>query len=504
MPLVHHTIDELSRQQPSHAALLFSGQDYSYAALTDAVARLRGAMAARGIARGDRVVLLLPNCPHFVIAHLAVLGLGAVSVPLHFQSKAREITWALEDTEAKVLFAWSNLAPEVEKAAARLESPMLRAYVGDNVPPGAANLLELIASGQSTPADESLTDDDLAAILYTAGASGFPRGAELTHGAFAVHARELGRLLRIRETDRFCCSLPFTTACGLTLGVHLPLRHGSRIDIHSRFHPGDLLRHLQDEQMTVLVGNPVCYASMAGFPSAEKHDLSRLRYALCCEDKLSEQVARAAEERLAIRIFEGYGTAETCGIVTLNLFPALQPRGSVGHPLAGHDVAILDANASPARPGESGQVAVSGPCVMRGYRNRPDKTRQVLKDGWLLTGDNGYLDEQSNLFITGHSGELIVKGGFPIHAREVEEIVEGLPHVHEVAVIGVPDPVYGEEIKACVVLKDGASIGPSEIIEYIKERVALYKCPKIVKLYKELPRTAGGKIIRGQLREDKP
>jgi long-chain acyl-CoA synthetase len=503
LPPVLHTINQIAQQQPSQVALLFSGQDYSYSALNEAIARLRGALAARGVARGDRVVLLLPNCPHFIIAHLAVLGLGAVSVPLHFQSKAREITWALEDTEARALFAWSNLAPEVEKAASRLESPILRAYVGDNIPAGADNLLDLIASGQPLATDESLTDDDLAVVLYTAGASGFPRGAELSHGAFSTHAHELGRLLRIRETDRFCCALPFATACGLTLGVHLPLLHGARIDIHSRFHPGDLLRHMQDEQMTVLVGNPVAYATMAGFPSAEKHDLSHLRYALCCEAKLSEQIARTAEERLSIRIFEGYGTAETCGIVTLNLFPALQPRGSVGHPFAGHDISILDVDGAPARTDVTGQIAISGPCVMRGYRNRPDKTRQVLRDGWLLTGDRGYIDEQSNLFVTGHSGEMIIKGGFPIHAREVEEIVEGLPHVQEVAVVGVPDPVYGEEIKACVVLKDGASIGPGEIMEYVKERVALYKCPKIVKLYKELPRTAGGKIIRGQLREEK-
>jgi long-chain acyl-CoA synthetase len=187
----------------------------------------------------------------------------------------------------------------------------------------------------------------------------------------------------------------------------------------------------------------------------------------------------------------------------LNLFPALVPHGSVGQALGGHEVIVLDEKACPVADGTVGQIAVRGPSVMRGYRNRPDRNRQIMKDGWFLTGDRGCLDYQSNLFVTGHSTEVIIKGGFPVYSHEVEEVVQGLPHVLDVAVIGVPDPVFGEEIKACVVLKEGASIGPSEIIEYVKERVAVYKCPKIVRLFKELPRTPDGKIIRSQLRDEK-
>jgi long-chain acyl-CoA synthetase len=187
----------------------------------------------------------------------------------------------------------------------------------------------------------------------------------------------------------------------------------------------------------------------------------------------------------------------------MNLFPQLLPRNSVGQPLPGHEIATIDSSGRPQIGGAEGQIIVRGPTIMQGYRNRPDKTKQVLREGWLLTGDRGCLDEQGNLRVVTHSSELILKGGFPVYAREVEAVVEGLPHVLEVAVVGIPDPVYGEEIKACVVLKEGAVIGPGEIVEYVKERIAPYKCPKIVRLVKELPRSPGGKILRGQLKEDR-
>jgi long-chain acyl-CoA synthetase len=496
-------IGRFAAQNPDRVALTFNQQGYPYAALWEAAARLRGGLAARGLVKGDRVAILLPNCPHFVIAHLAVLGLGCVSVPIHVQHKAREIGWQIEDSEARAVIGWGNLAAEAEKAATRAESVVLRLYLGDEIPEGAENLVEMIARSEPLSTDDTIVDAELAAILYTAGTGGHPRGVELTHGNFDVHAQELGSVLRIHEEDRILSALPFSIPAGLTGVVHLCFSHGAQLAVHSRFHPGDTLRSLQDDQITVLVGGPCTYALMAGFPSADKYDLAKLRYALCCESKLSEQTARDVEEKLKIRIFECYGATETCGIVTVNLFPGLVPRGSVGQPIGRHEVAVFDDAFKPAPAETTGQIGVRGPAVARGYRNRPDRTRQAIQEGWFLTGDRGCVDAANNLFVVGHSQEVVVKGGFSVPCREIEDVVGGLPHVQDVAVVGIPDPVLGEDLKACVVLKEGASIGPREIIEYVKERVALYKCPKVVKLYKELPRTASGKIIRNQLREDR-
>lgn len=497
-------IDRFCTANPSHNALTFNGQSYSYAALWEAVERLRGSLASRGIGKGDSVAIMLPNCPHFVIAHLAVLGLGAVSVPINIQHKAREIAWQIEDSEARALIAWTNLAAETEKAVFQSDSLRMRVYLGDAVPADALSLLDMIGQGERVSLNTDASENDLAAIIYTAGTGGHPRGVELTHAAFAAHARTLGQLLRLRDTDVFYGSIPFSGIAGLTLTVHLPLMAGAHMQIHSRFHPGDALRCLHDNHVSVLIANPVSYSLMTTFPSTEKYDLSQLRYAISCEAKLTDQIAREADEKLKIRIFEGYGTTESCGLVTLNLFPGLTERGSVGQPIPGIELKIVNEAGKIPDIGEAGQVAVTGPTIMHGYRNRPDKTRQVLSDGWLNTCDRGFLDEQGNLYVTGHGAEIIMKGGFPVCSREIEEVVEGLPHVREVAVVGIPDSILGEDIKVCVVLKEGASIGPGEIVEYVKERVAAYKLPKLVKLYKELPRTATGKIIRSQLKEEKP
>lgn len=502
MPMLIRSFDQFAARQPDLPALSFNGQGHSYAVLQEAVQRLRGSLAARGIRRGDRVAVLLPNCPHFVIAHFAVVGLGAVSVPINPLHKAREIAGQIGDAEATALIAWENLAPEAERAVSVSESLRLRVYLGDALPPGADSLIDLITQGEPHPSAET-DDDELAAILYTSGVSGQMRGAELTHANLEMHARELGRMLRIRESDKFLGALPISAICGLTMSVHLPLLHGAEVFIQSRFHPGDALTCVAENQLTVLVGNPSGYALMTHFPSADRHDLSRLRYALSCEDKLPVQVSRDAEDNLKIRLFECYGATESCGVTVLNLFPSLVPRGSVGQPIDGHEVAIFDETGATVAPGIEGEVALRGPVIMRGYRNRPEKTAQALRDGWLLTGDRGFLDDHSNLFIAGHSSEMIVKGGFVVYCREIEQIVEGLPHVRDVAVVGIPDAVYGQDIKAFVVLKEGASIGPSEIIEYVKERLAIYKCPKIVKMCKELPRTPGGKINRGELAGDR-
>jgi long-chain acyl-CoA synthetase len=496
-------IERLTAQNPQHAAIHFAGQSYSYAALNEAVERLRGALSAHGVARSDCVAIMLPNCPHFVIAHLAIMGLGAVSVPVNVQHKAREIAWQIEDSEACAFIGWENLAVESEKALGQAESLRLRVYLGDQRPEGSLSLVDLLTDGERLPAATDLDESVLACVIYTAGTSGHPRGVELTHGSLAAHAEEMGGTLRIHDTDVFYAMLPYSGVAGLTAGVHLPLTFGAATHVQSRFHPGDALACLQEARVTVFVANPSAYAAMAGFPSSDKYDLTSLRYAVSCENKLSELIARDVEEKLKIRIFEGYSTTETGGIVTLNLFPGLTGRGSVGQPIRSHEISIMDESGNPLPPGDAGQVAVRGPSLMRGYHNRPEKSRQVMQNDWMLTGDRGYVDAQGNLFITGHSSALIVKGGFPVCASEIEGVIGGLPHVKDVAVIGIPDPVLGEEIRACVVLKEGAVIGPVEIIEYVRERVAAYKCPKTVKMYKELPRTPTGKIIRSQLREDR-
>jgi long-chain acyl-CoA synthetase len=483
--------------------MTFNQQRYTYGELAQAVYRLRGALRDRGIKPHDAVAIQLPNSPHFVIAHLAVLSLGAVSVPVHIQLKAREIAAQVEDAEAVAIIAWDHLAGETESALSRIDCCRLRVYLGDTIPPGTASLLELMSQGDEFRTEIPVADDDTAVILYTSGVSGKPRGAELSHGNITAAIDELGRALRIRESDRFLAVLPFSRASGLSTSVHLPLAFGAELIPMSRFHPGDALDRIRDRAVSVMVGTPHMYSLIAGFPSADRSDLSGLRYPISVDAKLPPDRTRDIEEKLKLHLFEAYGCAETCGPFTINLFPGLTGRESVGQPLGGMEVGILGDEGAFLPPGQSGRIVTRGSMLMKGYLRRPEKSRQSFREGWFVIGDIGYVDDSSNLVVTGHSTELINKGGFPVFTREIEDVLEGLPHVREVAVVGIADTLYGEEVKACVVLKDGATISPSEIIEYAKERLALYKCPKLVKFYKELPHEAGGKILRSELRDDR-
>lgn len=503
MHLLHRAIENWAIERPDALAVSMKQQRHCWAEVNEAICRFRGALAERGVGKGDHVAILLPNCPHFIIAYYAVLGLGAIAVPINIQHKSREIGCQVESAEAKVVIGWSRFRAEVEKAVAHLESVSHRIYLGDEIPDGTESMTNLLGTNQPLTSDSSIEESDTAVLLYTAGTSGKPRGVELSHGNLLAQTTELGKLLRIRPDDSMLGVLPFTGIMGLSNGLHLALYHGASLSVHSRFHAGDVLDSLAEEKITVFTGNPFMYALMATFPSAEKLSFDNLRHLICCESKLSAETAHSITEKLKVPVCEGYGTTESSGIIAYNAFPGLNNEGSVGQPIGNTEITILDEQDQVALPGVTGRVAIKGPSVMQGYRHRPERTSQViLKDGWLLTDDIGVMDDDSNLTVTGHLGDIIHKGGFPVHPREVEEVVEGLPHVEKVVVIGMPDPVYGEEIKACVVLKDGANISPSEIIEYVKERIALYKCPKLIKFVKELPVTSDGRIIRSRLKDE--
>lgn len=468
--------------------------------MTEAIDRFRGSLAQIGIRRGDRVGILLPNSPHFPIAYYAVVGLGAIALPLNIMLKARELAYKLEDAEARAIIAWSNFAPEVEKATASLQMLAFRIYLGDQVPSGSLRMVDLIRRGTRMSPSPEVSPDDVAVILYTAGVTGRPKGAELTHRNLAYHAAEFRNLLRITPKDRFLAVMPFYHALGQAMVMNLAFVSGAQLVIQSRFHPGDVLRALREEQITFFLGVPTMYNLIAGFPSAPEYEAPSVRYCLSGGSKLSQETARHFEEHCDHVIMEGYGLSETSSMVCLNTMAGMGYNGSVGRPIPGVDVRIADEDDRELPVGEVGEVLIQGATVMRGYRGQPDRSSQALRGGWFHTGDLGKIDIDGNLYLVDRKDDMILKSGFKIYPREIEEVLEQLPHVEEVAVVEVPDPMVGQEIKACVVLKEGADITSGDIVQYCRERMAAYKCPKLVRFYKELPKAPGGKIIKGELR----
>jgi len=500
---VERLLDLIGRSaaaHPGHNAVTLSHQSYSYEMILDAANRLRGSLLEMGIRRGDRVGIMLPNSPHFPIAYYAILGLGAVALPLNIMLKARELAYQLEDSEARAIIAWENFAPEIEKAAANLEMLTFRIYLGGTVPSESLSLVDLIRQGSSVPPSEEVLPEDVAVILYTAGVTGRPKGAELTHYNLAYHAVEFRNLLCLSTKDRLLAVMPFYHALGQGMLMNLAFVSGAEIVIQSRFHPGDVLRALQDDEITYFLGVPTMYSMISGFPSAQKYETRSLRYCISCGAKLPAQLAVQFGEHCGHVLMEGYGLSETSSMVCLNLMADSGYNGSVGTAIRGINLRIVGDDDVELPIGEIGEILIRGETVMRGYRGRPELSAQALRGDWFHTGDLGRMDIDGNLYLVDRKDDMILKSGFKIYPREIEEVLEQLPHVQEVAVVGVPDSLVGEEIKACVVLKDGADLSSGDIIEYCREHMAAYKCPRVVRFYKELPKAPGGKILKGELR----
>jgi long-chain acyl-CoA synthetase len=501
LELLLDMIAETAAADRGHNIVTWNRQDYSYDAMNDAIERFRGSLAEIGIARGDRVGILLPNSPHFPIAYYAVLGLGAIALPLNIMLKARELAYQLEDAEARAIIAWSNFAPEVEKAVASLDVLGFRIYLGDEAPAGSLRMVDLIRRGTRMPSSPEVSPEDVAVILYTAGVTGHPKGAKLTHHNLAYHAAEFRNWLRISPKDRFLAVMPFYHALGQGMLMNLAFASGAQLVIHSRFDPGDVLQALQEEQITYFLGVPTMYSLMADSSSAQDYRPELVRYCLSGGSKLSQELAGKFEKHCGRTIMEGYGLSETSSMVCLNTMADTGYNGSVGRSIRGVELRIAREDDSELPVGEVGEVLIRGETVMQGYQGRPDLSNQAMRGDWFHTGDLGKIDIDGNLYVVDRKDDMILKGGFKIYPREIEEILEQLPQVREVAVVGVSDPVMGQEIKACVVLKDGADLSSGDILEYCRERMAAYKSPKLVRFYKELPTAPGGKIMKSELRK---
>ena len=501
MELLLDTITKIAQEYPERDAITLNRQNYTYDMILEATERFRGALAGLGIRRHDRVGILLPNSAHFPIAYYAVLGLGAVAVPLNIMLKSRELAYQLEDSEARAIISWSNFSSQVEKAAENLETLTHRIYLGDGSPSESENMVDLIRTGERLPPSPEVSPDDIAVILYTAGVTGCPKGAELTHHNLAHHAEEFRKHLRITVRDRFLAVMPFYHALGQGMLMNLAFVSGAELVIHSRFHPGDVLKALQEEQITYFLGVPAMYHMISNFPSAQKYETRALRYCLSGGSKLPKELALYFENECGHILMEGYGLSETNSMICLNLATDMGYNGSVGPVIGGTELRIADENGEELSVGDVGEILIRGETVMQGYRGRPESSAQTLREGWLHTGDLGKIDIDGNLYIVDRKDDMILKSGFKIYPREIEGILEQLPHVEEVAVVGVQDPVVGQELKACIVLKNGADLSSGDIIEYCRQQMAAYKCPRIVRFYKELPKAPGGKIQKGELRQ---
>ncbi|MFG2576297.1 long-chain fatty acid--CoA ligase [Streptomyces sp. NPDC048481] len=481
----------LTRTAAEHGhriAVELGGNALTYAELDTAAGRVAALLTHRGVAPGDRVGVMLPNGLDFPVLYYGILRAGAVAVPMNPLLKSREIAHYVGDSGAVLLFAHQACSAEAVRGAEGTATTV--------VPLATDTLTELLAGHTVPAAPHPRAEDDTAVLLYTSGTTGAPKGAELTHANLMRNAEISARsLIRLTPEDVILGCLPLFHTFGQTCAMNVAVAVGARLTLMARFDPADALRTLQDQGVTVFAGVPTMYAALLAARTAqpESYDAATLRLCLSGGAALPVEVLLGVEKAFGVPVLEGFGMSETSPVACFNHLDRPRKPGSVGTPIEGVELRLTD-----VRDGV-GELCVRGHNVMKGYFGRPGATREAFKDGWLATGDLARVDEDGYYYIVDRKKDLIIRGGFNVYPREVEEVLYEHPAVAEAAVVGLPHPTLGEEVAAAVAPRPGADVTADELRDFVRERVAPYKYPRAIKLMEALPKGATGKILKREI-----
>jgi len=497
---------ESRNANPDHPLCHISDLTFSYAQVDEISGRVASALLGSGLRRGDKVAVQLPNLPQFIFTYFAILKAGLVMVPLNPLLKAPEVAYQLQDSESRMLITFEGFAAEA--VAGARQAGDVPAYVvnlpgNDQRPEGTRHYDELYFA-DDTGEIEPVNADDTAVIIYTSGTTGKPKGAELTHFQLYMNCTVAGGLFGYQDDDIGVAVLPMFHVFGLSSVLNVTVRFGGTLVLLPRFEPDAVLDAIARYQCTIFSGVPTMYYALLQAGLAGR-DLSSLRVGISGGAAIPGEVIRAFEENFpGVVILEGYGLSETASTTTFNISAEQRKVLSIGKPIWGVEVRLVDKEDKPlpAGPENIGEIVIRGHNVMKGYYGNPAATAEAFGGGWFHTGDLAYADEDGYLFIVDRKKDLIIRGGYNVYPREIEEVLFAHPAVAEAAVIGKPDPRLGEEVVAFVVLKPGAEADPGDIIAYCRERLAAYKYPRDVRIVADLPKGPTGKILKRELRAE--
>lgn len=480
-------------------ALVYGENTLSYAELLGAVRAVAGGLAELGVTPGDRVGLMMPNCPQFVITYLGITYLGATVVPIPSLLGVEEAAYILADSGVQLIVAHDALAQVARGAAAQAGVPT---FISTGEPENASEFTfqQIMAMGTPVAAAAEMPVDAPAVLIFTSGTTGKPKGAILTHLNLLANCESCRRAIRVSGDDTFVSILPFFHSYGATVSMLLPLFCGSKNVLMPQFLALETLQAVQAHRATIVAGVPTMYAVMLQIKEPGALDVSSLRFVVSGVAALPAEVCLGFERAFGVPIVEGYGPTEASPVVSCNQTDGSRKIGSVGPPLPGVEVMITDDEMNELAVGQIGEICVRGPNVMTGYHNALELTSQTIVDGWLRTGDLGRLDEDGHLYIVDRKKDMVIVGGINVYPREVEECIQRMPSVAEVAVVGKPSRLRGEVVAAYVVPAEGCECSAQEVISHCREHLAPYKVPKQVYFIDRLPKFAIGKVLKGQLR----
>ena len=511
-------LEDSAREVPGSPAIIFNDMTLNYGQVNGAANQVANALRDAGIEKGDKVALSCPNIPYFPIVYYGILKAGGVVVPLNVLLKPREIAYHLADSDAKAYFCFEGTEqlPMGQMGYAGFQEAdtcdhffMITADPAAPSPvEGTKTLGQAIARQPPTfPTVQSMADDT-AVILYTSGTTGKPKGAELTHFNMLMNAIVSANFYEgDNDTAVHLVTLPLFHSFGQTVQMNAGFYGGSAISLLPRFDPEAALAIMDRDNVTTFAGVPTMYWAILNYPDADKFDLDKiarnLQLAASGGSAMPVEVMKAFEQRFNVKILEGYGLSETSPVASFNRTDRPSKPGSVGLPIWGVEIRVVDEDDQDVEEGELGEIVIRGHNVMKGYYKRDEANEQAFRNGWFHTGDIGRFDEDGYLYIVDRVKDMIIRGGYNVYPREVEEVLMTHPAVSLAAVVGVPHDQYGEEVKAFIVPQESAGdISEDELKAWAKENMADYKYPRFVEFRDTLPMNATGKILKRDLRPD--
>ncbi len=525
---VQDILDGAVSRYADRRVLDFFGYTMTYRQLSRAVDRFAASLAALGLKRGDRVVLLLPNCPHFIVAFFASMKIGAVVVPTNPLYSEKELAFQIKDSGAQTLITLDLLYAGVCRVrqqtglrsviAGRIQDflPLLkkllyplRAQKEAAAAPvaetdGVVPFSKMLRERHPAAPDPGLGSSDLAMLQYTGGTTGVAKGAMLTHGNIVANHQQMYAWYKGMQqgTEVFISVLPFFHSYGMATTMSLPFALGATLIIFPKFVARDILKAIQKHKATVLPGIPSIYSVLSSMKDISRYDISSINYCISGAAPLPVKVLEDFERMTGGIIMEGYGLTEASPVTHCNPLKGQRKVGSIGLPVPDTECKIVDIRTgTDLPPGETGELCIRGPQVMKGYWNNEEETRMALRDGWLYTGDIARMDAQGYFYIAERKKDMIISEGFNIYPREIEEFLLGHPAVQDAAVIGMPDKLRGERVIAHVVLKQGAAATQDDLLRYCREHLVKYKIPRKFIFTDSIPTNIAGKKLRRVLRD---
>jgi long-chain acyl-CoA synthetase len=506
-------LQQTVRMYPDRTAVSFYGKEMGYVELNVLVERFAAALYESGIRKGDRVAIMLPNCPQYVIAFYGITRLGAIVVQMNTMSVEREIQFFLSDSGATAMVAFAPAYEHIRNSGCmeRLKKLILVEFdpVHDSYDPPAVHFDEFLTSPalKALPTFEIDPCEDVAVLQYTGGTTGRPKGVMLTHANLTANAFQCMDRMNVAPShdtaERILTVLPLFHVYGMCICLNMGILIGATLILLPRFQLEEALQTIRDTKPTLFPGVPTMYVAIHSYPKAEEYGISSIRTCVVGSAPMPVPIMKQFEKRTGCIMLEGYGLSEASPVTHVNPIDK-RKTGSIGTVVAGTEAKVVDLQdgTKEVLPGEAGELIIRGPQVMKGYWNLPEESKHALRDGWLYTGDIATYDEEGYFYIVDRKKDLIIAGGYNIYPREVEEVLFSHPAIREAAVVGVPDDYRGETVKAYIALKDGANLTAQEVIEFCRKNLASYKVPRLVEFRPELPKSTVGKILRRALAEE--